>query len=1155
MDEASPPRAEKCIVGLKLHSHHRLVLRVEHCSTHRPGRLGSLRGDAMKYVQHMQTLEEEVSASLHEWRDPDAQGSGPRLELKVNSELVIGQHPSADAEGVGESSDSFKRAWPALPPSPAGRRPASAGTRSSESVLLRSARAGEDFSPRLGAFEVAFEFYDDSFGTGHPSCKTSGFLHSKLQSSKWPNMSLLLQRLRRALTEYLVGPIDNPLPFAAEPLPAVEDQSSAQLRANLNKLHDQVRHMQYYSETWWHHSCLPLPPRIEAKASTMLDAAQAEARRDVSRNDGRAQTAADESLDALLIDTFGADESVLNLQMELGKQVFSMLLKRARAASAATGVDKGAMERAFCKVAMAHEDAVEVMSALLRESPTLLTDVLAATAKRGVRREDGFIGKMAVVQSKQYKLVDKQKRVEATAKLKQNEMLRGILELQEQMDAAEAAAASKSASEVVTGVCPKWFDATRATPSARKDPSYICVSANLASSPPHESVVRAALSGTLQLRETEVKQVSLTQHTADATKLRASCAILCDDETKCSSVFKKLQQVEAKVWMALSSLPIDLEHPDIKVQMTSNKTLVFGEMSDLYGGIDQLVGPRADGDVAAAVKKEHTECADSDETFTTSNYKVETTSRTEYEFVHSENGAQQRWPEERCPTMAPDKKRKHKPPSKIKAEMEKINEKLEKTNAAARLVLPEVLCARLYTGPLYEKYNAVLRGLPRKVDFFEKKFNQLCKGNRYTNTLHAINSVLVTLGRITEATPLYFGVSDHNLSKDFTKPDKYMIAGGIEFGFRSATVDKNVALGYLGKKKPGILFKMEQGMLDRGACVDWASQYPYEREVLLPAISGLHFQRADLLPRDDSDDYETDLLQVQVRPAVLGGRQASAVAGEEALYDSFVKKLRQDLPLPSTRYTFQHATQKKASVGEVVVEIETPQEDFKKTIVSGPNGFDFPLHEVPEGRLRLTLISEGFDEVQFDVFHILKDVRPHVGRIVLSPEMPRDSMRVVLVWGKTPRDLDLHCIDSKDQHVFYEKAGQTTGNIQLDCDDTDGEGPETITTKAVEGQAYTFYVHNYSGDGDFASSAAVVTLYVAGSKETTFHLPKAQNACSDISVRYWDLFTVHIGPDGEKSLEVRNKIVKEPPIPPSPGQAHKFGIMAKRIPIVKNAPL
>eukprot|EP00965_Chrysotila_dentata_P069316 2290536-Pleurochrysis_carterae.AAC.1 len=193
----------------------------------------------------------------------------------------------------------------------------------------------------------------------------------------------------------------------------------------------------------------------------------------------------------------------------------------------------------------------------------------------------------------------------------------------------------QSASEVVTGVCPKWFDATRATPSARKDPSYICVSANLASSPPHESVVRAALSGTLQLRETEVKQVSLTQHTADATKLRASCAILCDDETKCSSVFKKLQQVEAKVWMALSSLPIDLEHPDIKVQMTSNKTLVFGEMSDLYGGIDQLVGPRADGDVAAAVKKEHTECADSDETFTTSNYKVETTSRTEVSVLHA----------------------------------------------------------------------------------------------------------------------------------------------------------------------------------------------------------------------------------------------------------------------------------------------------------------------------------------------------------------------------------------------------------------------------------------------------------------------------------------------------------------------------------------
>ena len=58
----------------------------------------------------------------------------------------------------------------------------------------------------------------------------------------------------------------------------------------------------------------------------------------------------------------------------------------------------------------------------------------------------------------------------------------------------------------------------------------------------------------------------------------------------------------------------------------------------------------------------------------------------------------------------------------------------------------EFFGGRLYTGPLFEKYNAVLRGLPTKdepeaergsprVPFFVGSYMKLCQGNRYVPAL------------------------------------------------------------------------------------------------------------------------------------------------------------------------------------------------------------------------------------------------------------------------------------------------------------------------------------------------------------------------------------------------------------------------------------
>lgn len=59
------------------------------------------------------------------------------------------------------------------------------------------------------------------------------------------------------------------------------------------------------------------------------------------------------------------------------------------------------------------------------------------------------------------------------------------------------------------------------------------------------------------------------------------------------------------------------------------------------------------------------------------------------------------------------------------------------------------------------------------------------------------------------------------------------MCGGVEAAFMSATTDRDVALHYSGEGS-GIVLEIDQGMTDRGADLSWLSQYPHEREVLLP---------------------------------------------------------------------------------------------------------------------------------------------------------------------------------------------------------------------------------------------------------------------------------------------------------------------------------
>ena len=299
-----------------------------------------------------------------------------------------------------------------------------------------------------------------------------------------------------------------------------------------------------------------------------------------------------------------------------------------------------------------------------------------------------------------------------------------------------------------------------------------------------------------------------------------------------------------------------------KFQQSGKFTMGYGTLDVFFGGLETLLGPpimvkdpdAPDGGATLlmGMKSEHCLQKDSDESFTSSN-GVTTTSEIEWRFAHA--------PDMSGATDYPERvgfKQDHPGWCRSPKPMDELMEMLEvQANAKLRkeghneLMLEEVLAGRLYTGPMYQKYNAVLRACtndPYLVECAKK----ICKSNTYATTIHAINSAVIKLSKLTKAGKVYRGVCYGKLPHQFWKADESGVKGGIEFGFQSTTRERAQAVHYAqggGWAKEGdamTVMEFQMGMIDRGADLSWLSQYPHEREVLLPPLTGVEALSSDV---------------------------------------------------------------------------------------------------------------------------------------------------------------------------------------------------------------------------------------------------------------------------------------------------------------------
>lgn len=177
----------------------------------------------------------------------------------------------------------------------------------------------------------------------------------------------------------------------------------------------------------------------------------------------------------------------------------------------------------------------------------------------------------------------------------------------------------------------------------------------------------------------------------------------------------------------------------------------------------------------------------------------------------------------------------------------------------------------------------------------------------------------------------------------------------------------------------------------------------------------------------------------------------------------------------------------------------------------------FVLPKLPAGKYTRLIIKDGYITVseKFSV-NYTNTLNEHIniGVIPLSKNIGNDTYRIVLHWTSEPRDLDSHLVATTSTgdkyHVWFGNITPSPAYANLDRDDTDYEGPETITITNIKSLRNVRYaIHDYTNrDKSFSTilsnSGARIVIYKGNSSTpiAQFNVPIGQHGTE------WDVFAI-----------------------------------------------
>lgn len=164
----------------------------------------------------------------------------------------------------------------------------------------------------------------------------------------------------------------------------------------------------------------------------------------------------------------------------------------------------------------------------------------------------------------------------------------------------------------------------------------------------------------------------------------------------------------------------------------------------------------------------------------------------------------------------------------------------------------------------------------------------------------------------------------------------------------------------------------------------------------------------------------------------------------------------------------------------------------------------------PNGSIKAIFRKEGFISAMYTIEITNETIfRNH---FIVSRSMESDQFRFALSWDKQPEDLDAHFIENKAYHISYRNTRVLNdGTGQLDRDDMDGYGPESITVSQIDSISdYTFFVSKFSSKKNpstypLGSSKATVWVYGNNRLLNVFRIP------TSIKGDTWTVFKITNG--------------------------------------------
>lgn len=196
----------------------------------------------------------------------------------------------------------------------------------------------------------------------------------------------------------------------------------------------------------------------------------------------------------------------------------------------------------------------------------------------------------------------------------------------------------------------------------------------------------------------------------------------------------------------------------------------------------------------------------------------------------------------------------------------------------------------------------------------------------------------------------------------------------------------------------------------------------------------------------------------------------------------------------------------------------TTQGDVIDTLYSDENGyFRYKTQNflgfmigLQAGNYTLYATKDGYASTMYNVV-----VEPGVVKenqdFTMSPTMESGEFRIVLRWVNAPSDLDSHynavTTDGYRDHVYYANRDGYSAN--LDRDDTDYDGPETITVTDFDllDGGFTYSVHDYTNRSSTSStvlsnSGAYVEVYRGETLLRTYYVPTGKVGT------VWNVFSI-----------------------------------------------